>query len=122
MRPISNDKEFFVPKKLLRARTPLSLLGMKLRTIALSQLEPANYLLGYSEPITITATDWQNIYIESENPYRDLKKALDNLLKCEVGFANGLKIKVLSCGKYLDTKGAATLEFNPDFLLECHET
>jgi hypothetical protein len=39
---------------------------------------------GISNPVTIFASEWQEIFIESENPYRDIKRAASAFSKAMV--------------------------------------
>lgn len=64
-----------IPNKLIEASYNMPLCALRLRSLALSKLKPLDYLLGVSAPITISAQEWQDTFIESENPYRDLKRA-----------------------------------------------
>lgn len=89
--------------------------------MALAQLNPFNYLLGVSPAIQISAKDWQTIFIESENPYRDLKIAARELAACSVQFENDThSYKFLERAEYQDKQESVLLFFDEDFLIACH--
>lgn len=110
-----------IPNSLISARYKLNLRAMRLKSMALAQLNPFNYLFGISYPIQITAKDWQSVFIESENPYRDLKIASREFVACTVQFENDPHTyKFLKKAEYQDKQGGVILFFDEDFLIACH--
>ncbi len=77
-----------MPTRLISAQYSLSLRGHKLLYLAFSKIQPPDYVIAIPE-IIITADEWQSAFIDSENPYRDLKHAVKSLLEEKVIFENG---------------------------------
>ena len=46
------EASYYVPNKLINASYNMPLSAMRLRTLALSKLEPLSYLFGISNPVT----------------------------------------------------------------------
>lgn len=114
------EVSYYVPNKLINASYNMPLSAMRLRTLALSKLEPLSYLFGISNPVTIFASEWQEIFIESENPYRDIKRAASAFSKAMVQFEGKKEpIKFLERVVYESGKGRVKLYFNPEFLVSC---
>lgn len=113
----------FLPNKLALASDDLSLLGRRLRTFAMSKLTPINYVFGYSPPIVITAQEWWlAVFAESENPYRDMKRALDSLAEAKVSFPPYQEsYSFLSAYEHQGSEGEVVLRFCPMFLKMCVE-
>lgn len=109
-----------IPNKLINASYNMPISATRLKLLALSKLEPISYLLGIPNPVTIFASEWQEVFINSENPYRDMKRAASAFSKAMVQF-EGKKEPI----KFLDNvvcesgKGRVKLYFNPEFLMSC---
>lgn len=111
---------FYIPNKLVEAGYSMSLLGLRLRSIALSKLNLRSYQLGFVPPIIISVEEWQHYFPNSEQPYRDLKRALESFGNAVVRFEGSEKeYKFLKHYEYLEGEGKVLLEFCPEFLMAC---
>lgn len=109
-----------VPHRLICASYSMSLRALRLKNLALSKLTPLSYLFGVAPPIKVTALEWQEFYIDSEQPYRDLKIAARDFEKASLCFeGDSIRYKFLDDIKYISGKGEVVLNFNPDFLHAC---
>lgn len=112
--------DVLIPTKLAQASYNLSLNGHRLKYLAMDQLDLFNYLLAFAPTIEVSASDWQDLYPESENPYRDLKRAARELSMEKIIF-EGTKDPVYFCShvRYLDGAGRIELDFSEQFLMSC---
>jgi hypothetical protein len=107
-------------KKLAFASYDMQVNASRLRILAMSKLIYTDYLMGNSSPVIITACEWQEFFIESENPYRDLKRASNSLLRAKVLFEGKKEpINFLERVVYEPGRGEVELYFNPEFLKAC---
>jgi hypothetical protein len=112
--------QVILPNRLAEASYRLSLLGMRLKILAMSKLTLDNYAFGYADPITITVEEWLRFFPESENPYRDLKRGLKSLVTARVRFPPYREDdKFLKSGEYLSAEGKVILHFCLLFLKKC---
>lgn len=98
------------PNKLINVSYCISLLAMCLRVLALSKLDFSDYSRGFSESIITNDKEWQDIFIESESPYRYLQRAAESFAQ-GLTAANFMRIAVSPycwCKKAI-TKAAAQL-------------
>ncbi len=111
---------YYLPNKLLEASNNMPVNAMRLKALALTKLQPLSYLIGDSSPVTITASEWQDTFTNSENPYRDLKRASSDFYEATVRFEGRKEsIKFLERVVYEPEKGKVKLYFNPEFLASC---
>jgi hypothetical protein len=109
-----------LPIKLAQASYSLTLLGHKLKLLALSEVHPTSYFIGEAPVIIITAEDWLAVNSDSEQPYRDLKRALNDLNSARVKFnLDPKKYRFLIKGEYMSGRGRIKLQFCPEFLKAC---
>lgn len=109
-----------IPNQLICAQYSMSLRAKRLKVIALTKLAPIHYVIGLAPKVVVTAKEWQNIYIDSEQPYRDLKIAVNDFGNATVRFKDDLIIyKFLDSAKYIPRKGKVVLYFNSSFLKKC---
>lgn len=109
-----------MPHKLAQASYNLPLNAMRLKLLAMAELDEVNYFAGYAFPIKITASSWQQNYPDSENPYRDLKRGVEHLLEASVIFEGSAEaVKFFTRVKYIEDSGFVELDFNPEFLSRC---
>lgn len=111
-----------IPNRLLYASYSLTLRGQRLLFLALSKLSPASYICAaVAPPISVSKDDWWEVFLDSEQPYRDLKYALDSLGEAEVKFpgTDQKKYKFLKSFEYAKSEGKVVLEFCPEFLAAC---
>lgn len=75
--------EFKLPTKIALSPHNLTLNGARLKHIFFTKIIDEHYMLFRNDPnfcyIEVSASEWQNLY-DSENPYRDMKRAAENLL------------------------------------------
>jgi hypothetical protein len=108
-----------IPNKLINASYKMSLNAMRLRTLAFMRLTPIDYLIG-APPITISAEDWREVFIGSEQSYRDLMRAAKAFSKATVLFKGETKrVPFLDEVEYRSGAGNVVLYFNREFLLLC---
>ena len=108
-----------IPKKLINASYKMSLNAMRLRALAFMRLTPFDYLIG-APPITISAVDWRKVFVDSEQSYRDLKRAAKAFSKATVLFkGENKRVKFLDKTEYRSGAGSVVLHFNREFLLLC---
>lgn len=109
-----------VPNKLIEAAQNLSLMGLRLRTVALSKLSLSDYGRGSAPPVSVSVHEWSYLFPDSEQPYRDLKRGLKSLLNAKVRFPQHEQaIRFLASGKYIEGEGRVELRFSRDFLIGC---
>jgi hypothetical protein len=109
-----------MPHNLAQASYNLPLNAMRLKLLAMADLDEFNYIAGYALPIKITASKWQQHFPDSENPYRDLKRGVDELVEASVIFKDTTEpVKFFSRVQYIHGSGLVELEFYPEFLWRC---
>ncbi len=112
--------EIIVPPKLLLVANNLSKNALLLYLLAMSELNEINYIMGYAHPIFISAEKWQKHFHKSENPYKDIRRALNKLRKHNVNFEKSNNpVKVFEKIIYKNKQGCVEIHFNPDFLRLC---
>jgi hypothetical protein len=77
-----------IPHSLVSAQYHLKRRADLLRVMAMCRLSKYCYILGVSPIIEITAKDWQDMDVQSENPCKDLKIAIRDFSASEVKFKN----------------------------------
>lgn len=109
-----------MPHKLAQASYKLPLNAMRLKLLAMAELDHVHYFAGYAPSLKITVSIWQEHFPDSENPYRDLKRGADQLVEASVKFEGTSEpVKFFSNVKYSDGSGLVKLDFNPKFLERC---
>ena len=75
------------------------------------------FFRGCAPPVKVTALEWQEFYIDSEQPYRDLKIAASDFENAFLYFhGEFVSYKFLDRINYISSKGEVVLEFNANFL------
>lgn len=109
-----------IPNRLIEASQNLSLMGLRLRTLALTKVSLIHYVTGIAPPISISVQEWIYLFPGSEQPYRDLTRGLESLLSAKVQFPGQEKeIGFLENGKYIESEGRVEICFSGEFLKGC---
>jgi plasmid replication initiation protein len=112
--PFQTDKKIVTQdNKLVSAIYKLNLNEKRLLLIAASRINPLK-MPSEVKPFVVTADEWLEIYPDSKEPYRDLKRASLDLMKRQAfvgGKDDGLLINWLESCEYSAKKGRVTVEF-----------